>query len=106
MNEKLWGILMAMCLSLAGFCLKQTFDANARMTQLNEQIIAFKENSELKFDRLEGAIKALANDKETDMKQDRTLSMHWTLHTWAREQIHRLEFEAGRVPSPWPPLDK
>ena len=97
MNEKLWGLLIAICLALASFSLKFAFDANARIQSMEA-------TNSLRFQQVQQTLEALANDKENDIRQDKTLSKLWKISTWNRDQINILQFNSGKVPVGWPDL--
>ena len=94
MNEKLFGALLAICISLATFSLKFAFDANA-------EIKSMKGTNELRFEQIQGSLDEIANDKENDIRQDKVISKMWRALNWAKLEVNTLQFEAGKAPTSW-----
>ena len=97
MNEKLFGILLAICLSVATFSLKFAFDANAEIQKM-------KGTDELRFQQIQRSLDEIANDKENDVRQDKTLNKLWKISSWSKTEINKLQFKAGEEPTSWPDL--
>jgi len=97
MNEKLFSVLLAICLGLATFSLKFAFDVNA-------EIRSMKGTNELRFEQIQKSLDEIANDKENDVRQDKTLSKLWKISSWSKTEINKLQFKAGEEPTNWPDL--
>lgn len=50
-------------------------------------------------------IEELAADKEADKSQDESLSKHWKLHSWAKDQITGLRNQHDMPVVSWPDLE-
>lgn len=92
-SNALFGVLAAICIGLSGFALKFNFDANADMKAMR-----------VEMNHMSEAIDKLSQTSDLHKKQDTTLSKHWKLHSWSREEINRLRFKAGDEPASWPNL--
>jgi hypothetical protein len=119
MNEKLFGILLAICLSLATFSLKFAFDANAEIQsmkgtnalqfkQINDSNeLRFKQiqqSNDVQFMQIKDSLDGITNDKENDIRQDKTLSKLWKISSWSKTEINKLQFKDGDEPTSWPDL--
>jgi MFS superfamily sulfate permease-like transporter len=78
--ELILSILVTMCIALASFSLKWTFDANAKLEVLQEQV------------------KALSNNNDKDMEQDRQLKLLWISASWSNSEINVIRFKLGLEP--------
>jgi hypothetical protein len=97
MNDKLFSVLLAICLGLASFSLKFAFDANA-------EIQSMKGTNELQFQQIKDSLGDIANDKENDIRQDKVLNKLWKTASWSKTEINKLQFKAGEEPTSWPDL--
>lgn len=90
MNSKLldilFSILIAISLGLAAFALKWQFDANAKLSVIEEKLAKIED------------------DHTVDTKQDSQIVRFWKLHSWERDQINRLRVKAGMDVADWPDL--
>ena len=61
----------------------------------------------MSLDNINEKLETLASDSAQDDKQNRTLKMHWKIHSWSRECFEELEDGTdGKVKlPPWPDLD-
>lgn len=91
--QSILGILLAICLALASFSLKWQFDSHAEQRVLRTELNA-----------LSKSLEAAVVDSQTDEHQTKQLSKHWRLHTWARTELNKLQYESGKPPSAWPDL--
>ena len=82
----LLGIITAIVLSISGFTLVWLVEANAELRVLKKSVID------------------LAADKELDKTQNETLTKHWKLHSWSRDEINDLRHKSGLDRSRWPDL--
>lgn len=78
------GLMSTVSLSLGGFALKWVFDANAEISVMNEKL------------------SSIQSDKAQDNRQDQTITKHWRLHSWARDQINELRQHNNLPLAPWP----
>jgi len=92
-KDAVYGALVSICLALATFSLKWTFDTNAEMKVMNERQSYVMES-----------LDKMSQKSELDKKQDSQLSKHWTLHGWARDEINKLRHVSNLEPAPWPNL--
>ena len=51
---------------------------------------------------LQQEVKELRDDKEPEIRQDRTIRKHWKLHNWARNRINELERKNNLPVGEWP----
>jgi hypothetical protein len=75
-----FGVLIAAALGMGGFTLRFCYEMNARMA-VHER------------------------DEQHDVKQDKTLSSHWRIHSWTRDRITELRTTHGLPVVGWPDLD-
>lgn len=98
----LLGILTTISLTLAGAALKWSFDANAELKQiskLTEQVDII--DMQTKIDTLYNNIK----DNNYDDKQNSSISKHWQLLGWTRDQINELRAKNSLDLVSWPELN-
>ena len=103
MMNKMFAILMAICVGLASFSLKFSFDVNA-------EVKSMKSTSELQFDAIQRELEEISQDKEKDMEQDMQLKKFWKIHSATKEAIND-DRARERANNPniklfkWPDLD-
>jgi hypothetical protein len=87
-------LLAAICMALSAFSLKWSFDANADMKVMSVQM-----------ENMTESIEKLSEKSELDKKQDASISKHWKLHNWARDEINKIHFKNNEEPVSWPDLN-
>lgn len=92
------GILVSVCMALAGFSLKWSFNTNA-------DVKAERAANAERFRTIDEKLEKLSESSDVDESQTRQLSKQWKLHSWARGRINHLEHQGGERPSSWPDLD-
>ena len=92
-KDTIYGVLVSVCLALASFSLKWTFDTNAEMKVMNERQNYVMES-----------IDKMSQKSDLDKKQDSQLSKHWVLHGWTRDEINKLRYASSLEPASWPNL--
>src|SRR4051812_21493776 len=85
--EHVLSILVSICIALASFSLKWTFDANAKLQVIQQQI----------------AEKSAT--KEHEDRQDATLKMHWKYNSFLLAKLNESRFKEGLPPLDAPRLD-
>lgn len=80
LTETILSILTTICIALAGFSLKWTFDANAKLEVLQEQV------------------KQIADNKEKDDSQDNQIRMFWKYCKWLHNEVNILRFKEHLPP--------
>jgi hypothetical protein len=86
-------LLVTICVALSAFSLKWSFDANADM-----KVMA------VEMQNMAKTMEKLSEKSELDKKQDAAISKHWRLHSWTRDEINKIHFKNGDLPSSWPDL--
>lgn len=86
-TEHITGILVSICIALASFSLKWTFDANAELKVLNQKIEQMQAN------------------RDRDDSQDRQLKLLWKYTSWLENQNYELRFKLGMPPALKPQWD-
>ena len=86
-SEYVLGTLTTVCLALASFSLKWTFDANAEIKLMQQKI------------------EQLADNRDKDNDQDRQLKLLWKYTSWLDAENSKLRFKLNEPPSERPNWD-
>ena len=78
------GIVAGIAIALSGWALSMVHDMAGDMKVVKLQL------------------EQITNDTDCDVKQSETLTKHWKLHGWARDEINTLRAEAGKPLAHWP----
>jgi len=106
----LYPILAGICVMLSGAAFKWSFDANANMAK-SEVVLEGKATSaevkavQVQMVAMQKSIDKLSEKSDLDKKQDSSISKHWKLHNWSRDEINNIKFKNGEAPVSWPSLD-
>jgi len=88
-GKKDWafGVLVSIALGVSMWSLKWTFTANTQLALLQQ------------------SVNRIADDTETDRKQNETLTKFWKILSWDKDRITELRNTHGLALMPWPDLD-
>lgn len=88
------GILVTIAISLSGFSLKWTFNSNAELKILQEQIKDMREDHRREVEQ-----------ERRDQQQDAQLHSFWKYCSWLHWQVNQLRHHDGLEPAENPNLD-